>query len=209
MIYDVVIVASGKGERAKLGYNKVFYKMKDGRTILECSASLFINDIDCKKIIIVTNEDCVDKVFKNDKVITTIGGKERKDSVENGLQYVESEYVLIHDGARPFLKKESLDELKNKLCEYDAVILAEKAKDTIKIVSNNKIEKTIDRNTVYLAQTPQGFKSDLIKNCYEQSKNKLFTDDASLVESCGYDVYVVENKFDNKKLTVETDFVNL
>ena len=66
-----------------------------------------------------------------------------------------------------------------------------------------------DRNIVYLAQTPQGFKTELIKKCSEQAKDIVYTDDASLLESFGYDVYIVENKFDNKKLTIETDFTNL
>ena len=209
MKYDVIIVASGKGERANLGYNKVFYKMKDGRTVLECSASLFLEDNDCNNVIVVTNKDCIDNVFKNDKVITTLGGEQRKDSVENGLSKVNSEYVLIHDAARPFLNKESLEELKKQIEIHNAAILAKKAVDTIKVVDNNKITKTLDRTTIYLAETPQGFKTSLIKDCYSKCKGISFTDDASLVESLGYDVYVVEDKFNNKKLTTQEDFINL
>ena len=209
MKYDVVIVASGKGERANLGYNKAFFKMKDGRTVLERSSSLFIEDTDCKNIIVVTSSDCIDSVFKNEKVITTLGGEQRKDSVENGLTKVTSEYVLIHDAARPFLNKQSLEELKKQIELNNAAILAKKAIDTIKVVNNNKIEKTIDRNTIYMAETPQGFKTDLIKDCYSKCANINFTDDASLVESLGYDVYIVEDKFDNRKLTTESDFNNL
>lgn len=209
MKYDIVIVASGKGERANLGYNKAFFKTKDGRTVLECSASLFIKDKDCQNIIVVTSEDCIDLVFNNDKVIKTLGGKERKDSVFNGLNLVTSEYVLIHDAARPFLNKVSLDELKKEIEIHDAAILAKKAVDTIKVVENNKIIKTLDRNTIYMAETPQGFKTELIKKCYQECENINFTDDASLVESLGYDVYVVEDKFDNRKLTSETDFKNI
>ena len=209
MKYDVVIVASGKGERANLGYNKAFFKMKDERTVLECSASLFVEDRDCENIIIVTSEEYLDLVFKNNKVKTALGGKERKDSVFNGLNLVTSEYVLIHDAARPFLNKTSLEELKKEIEIHDAAILAKKAVDTIKVVENNKIIKTLDRNTIYMAETPQGFKTELIKKCYQECENINFTDDASLVESLGYDVFVVEDKFDNRKLTSETDFKNI
>ena len=209
MFYDVVIVASGKGQRANLGYNKAFYKMKDGRTVLECSASLFIEDEDCKNIIVVTNEEYIEQVFKNDKVICTIGGKERRNSVENGLNLVQSEYVLIHDAARPFLNRLSLEELKKELETSGACILAKKATDTIKVVENNKIIKTLDRNSIYMAETPQAFKSDLLKKCYKESENIIFTDDASLVESLGYEVSIVEDKFNNKKLTNEMDFIDL
>lgn len=209
MKYDVIIVASGKGERANLGYNKAFYKMKDGRTVLECSASLFIEDNDCQNVIVVTSEDCINDVFKNNKVITTLGGKQRKDSVENGLAKATSEYVLIHDAARPFLNKESLGELKKQIEINGAAILAKKAVDTIKVVENNKITKTLDRNYIYLAETPQGFKTALIKDCYSKCEGIDFTDDASLVESLGHDVYVVEDRFNNKKLTTQEDFNNL
>ena len=209
MKYDIVIVASGKGERANLGYNKAFFKTKDGRTVLECSASLFIKDKDCQNIIVVTSEDCMDLVFNNDKVIKTLGGKERKDSVANGLDKVTSDYVLIHDAARPFLNVESLEELKNAVEKYNAAILAKKAVDTIKVVEDGKIVKTLDRNTIYLAETPQGFKTELIKNCYKECENRIFTDDASLVESLGYDVYIVESKYNNSKLTNKEDFNNL
>ncbi len=209
MFYDVVIVASGKGQRANLGYNKAFYKMKDGRTVLECSASLFVEDEDCKNIIVVTNEEYIEQVFKNDKVICTIGGKERRNSVENGLNLVQSEYVLIHDAARPFLNKLSLEELKKELKTSGACILAKKATDTIKVVENNKIIKTLDRNSIYMAETPQAFKSDLLKKCYKESENIIFTDDASLVESLGHEISIVEDKFNNKKLTNEMDFIDL
>ena len=209
MQYDVVIVASGKGERAKLGYNKAFFKMKSGKTVLETSASLFIKDEDCKNVIVVTSDEYINEVFKHNKVKTTLGGKLRKDSVYNGLKLATSEYVLIHDAARPFLELESLNELKEKIVEYDSAIIAKKAIDTIKVVKDGIIEKTIDRNNVYMAETPQGFKTSLIKNCYENCEDVEFTDDASLVESLGYKVYVVEDKHDNRKLTKKEDFENL
>ena len=209
MKYDVVIVASGKGERANLGYNKAFFKFKDGKTVLEHAASLFVEDDDCQNIIVVTSLDYLEEVFNNKKVVTTLGGKQRKDSVFNGLNKVTSEYVLIHDAARPFLNRESLEELKKEIVDKGAVILAKKAIDTIKVVDNNKIIKTIDRNTIYMAETPQGFRTSLIKKCYENCDETNFTDEASLLESLGYDVYVVEDKYNNKKLTTETDFEDL
>ena len=76
MKYDAVVVASGNSERAKLGFNKVFFVMKNNKTVLENACEVFINDNDCEHIIVVTNEP--DKVFKNNKIITINGGKERK-----------------------------------------------------------------------------------------------------------------------------------
>lgn len=209
MKYDVVIVASGKGQRANLGYNKAFYKMKDNKTVLEHSASLFVEDKDCVNIIIVTNEEYFSSVFNNEKIILTTGGKERNDSVRNGLKKVESEYVLIHDAARPYLNKESLDEVKKAVEEHKAAILAKKSIDTIKVVKDGVIVNTLDRNFVYMAETPQAFETKLLKECHEKCKDMIYTDDASILESLGYDVYVVESKFNNKKLTVEADFLDL
>lgn len=209
MNYDVVIVASGQSSRAKLGYSKTLFKLKSNITVLEAAASCFVEDDDCKNIIVVTNPDCFDLVFKNEKVKITAGGKERKDSTYNGLKLVESEYVLVHDAARPFLDKLAVEELKKKVFETGAAILGHFAVDTVHITQDGKIEKTIDRKHTFLAETPQGFKTDLLRNCYENCEDINFTDEASLVESLGYDVYVVEDKYNNDKLTNPEDFVNI
>ena len=206
MNYDVIIVASGVGKRADLGFNKVLFEMKNGKKVIENTTEIFINDKDCKKVIIVSNDEII---IDNEKVIVVNGGKERSDSVNNGLNEVENEYVLIHDGARPFLRKETLEELKNKLLENDAVIVGKKASDTIKMINGDMILSTIDRRHIFLAETPQGFKTSLIKDCYKKRENKSFSDDASLVEACGYPVYIVDNKYDNKKLTNKEDFESI
>ncbi len=206
MNYDVIIVASGKGKRADLGFNKILFEMCNGKKVIENTAEIFLNDEDCKKVIIVSNDEIN---INDEKVIIINGGKERSDSVSNGLNEVESEYVLIHDGARPFLRKETLEELKNQLSEKDAVIVGKKASDTIKMINGDMILSTIDRRHIFLAETPQGFKTSLIKECYRKRENKIFSDDASLVEVCGYPVYIVDNKFDNKKLTNKEDFENI
>ena len=209
MKYDVVIVASGKGVRANLGYNKVFHRMNDGRRVLDYSIDLFYEDKDCERIIVVTNKDDFDKVTMNDKVLVVEGGKERKDSVYNGLKEVKSEYVLVHDGARPFLHSETLEDIKKELSTNDAVCLGHMATNTIKLIKDEYIVETLDRESIFEAETPQGFKSELLKNCYERCEDVIFTDDSSLVESLGYRVKVIIDKYDNPKLTREEDFYNI
>lgn len=206
MKYDVIIVAAGKGKRANLGYNKVFFKMENNKTVLENSASLFIEDPDCSKIIIVTEED---KVFKNDKVLITKGGEQRPDSVNNGLLLSESEYVFIHDGARPFLTKQDLEKLKQEVVKSDAAILAKKAIDTVKYVKDGIIQETLDRNNIYLALTPQAFKTKLLKEAYENVDVASCTDDASVVEKYNHSVKIVEGDPSNIKLTNTDDFKNI
>ncbi len=208
MKYDVVIVASGKGDRARLGFNKVFYRMKDGMTVLDHSLLLFRKDADCQKIIVVTNDtEMIDPA--DDRIVTVEGGEERQDSVRNGLALVESPYVFIHDGARPFLREDNLHDLKEKLQECDAVVLGHKAVDTIKILKEDTIMETVDRSKIFIAETPQAFKTSLLKDCYDNCEKVVFTDDASLVESLGFTVKAVFNEHDNRKLTIKDDFKDL
>ena len=206
MKYDAIVLGGGIGKRADLGFNKVLYKMKNGKTVLNNACDIFLNDKDCEHVIVVCNFD-ID--FTNDKLLITGGGKERYESVLNGLKLVTSDYVLIHDGARPFLNKEDLDNLKNKVVKYDCALLTKKAVDTIKYVNDDFVDKTIDREHIYYALTPQGFKSDLIKRAYASIDLKGITDDASVLEKLGYKVRIVECIHDNHKLTLKDDFRNI
>lgn len=206
MKYDVIVVAGGKGNRADLGFNKVLFKMANGKSVIENNIDIFLNDEDCKKIILVINEE-ID--FNNNKLILVKGGKERFDSVMNGLNEVSSEYVLIHDGARPFLNIKALEKLKNKLEEKDAVVLGKIASDTIKIINDDKVVETLNRNNIFIAETPQGFKTSLIKECYKNKDDNYYFDDASLVESFNHEVYIVIDEYNNKKLTSKEDFKNI
>ncbi|MBQ3418632.1 MAG: 2-C-methyl-D-erythritol 4-phosphate cytidylyltransferase [Erysipelotrichaceae bacterium] len=206
MKYDVIVVAGGKGNRADLGFNKVLFKMANGKSVIENNINIFLNDKDCQKIILVINEE-ID--FNNNKLILVKGGKERFDSVMNGLNEVSSEYVLIHDGARPFLNVKALEKLKNKLEEKDAVVLGKIASDTIKIINDDKVVETLNRNNIFIAETPQGFKTSLIKECYKNKDDNYYFDDASLAESFNHEVYIVIDEYNNKKLTSKEDFKNI
>lgn len=207
MKYDAVVVASGKGKRAKLGINKVFYVMKNHKTVLENACKVFINDKDCKQIIVVTNN--INKVFKHNKVTIVKGGKERKDSVKNGLAKVNSDYVFIHDGARPFIKKEDINKIKKELKISDGVILASKNVNTVKLVKNGKVVKTLDRNYIYNALTPQAFKTKKLIKAYNETNLSNVTDDSSVFENMGYKVKVIEGDSSNIKLTKKEDFKNI
>lgn len=205
--YAAVVVASGKGARLNLGFNKVFYRLKDGKTILDHALSSFLLDEDCRKIVVVTNRDDFDLVLKDPKIKLVEGGKMRADSVYNGLKEVDEAYVFVHDGARPYLDTASLNALKEKVFVHDAAILAVKAKDTIKYVKDGFIERTLDRNYIYLAQTPQAFKTSLLKACYQKAKemNMEFTDEAMVVEQLGYKIAIAEGSYDNNKITFKED----
>lgn len=207
MKYDAIVVANGKGERANLGFNKVFYVMKNGKTVLENACSVFLEDEECEKIVIVTSEK--NKVFKNKKVEVVEGGELRTTSVFNGLCKCENEYVLIHDGARPFLIKEDVEKIKEQIHSFDAVILAKKATDTIKLTKDGFVQETLDRNNIYQALTPQAFKTEILKQAYGTLDVSDCTDDASVIEKYNHQVKVIEGNPNNIKLTNESDFNNL
>lgn len=208
MNYSAIIVAAGNASRAKLGYNKNFYRLEDGYRVIDKSIEVFNNDEECQEIIIVLKEEDLDKIEKTNKIKLVLGGKTRKDSVYNGLKECSYPYVLIHDGARPFIKNESINDLKKALEENDACILVHPVVETVKQVSGDKIVKTLNRNDIYLAETPQGFKKDLIIEAYNSLGDKEYTDEAMMLEEMGHEVKIVINKYDNPKLTNPKDFSN-
>lgn len=209
MKYSAIIVAAGVGSRMNLGYNKVFYTMKDGKTVLEKTVQCFNRHSDCAEIIIVTQKENFDLCdFKTEKpLILTEGGATRSESVTCGLNRAKEEYVMVHDGARPYVSSRCLDRLVECLNFHDACILAVPCKDTIKVVKDGKIVDTPVRSSLYQAQTPQAFKRSLLEQCYKKAElDGTLTDDASCVEKYGdTDVVIVEGDYANIKITTIED----
>lgn len=212
MNYSCVVVAAGSGSRTGLNYNKVFYKLND-KTVIESSLQHFVNDIDCKQIVLVVNENEQDDFIKlnlDKKVEYAKGGNTRQDSVYSGLQQVSQAYVMIHDGARPYISKDVISHTKQALNTYDGAVVMVKSIDTIKIVENGIIKSTPVRSSLYNAQTPQAFKTVLIKDAYDQlyAKNLAVTDDSQAVElTSNFDIFVVEGDYNNIKVTTQKDLV--
>lgn len=210
MNYSAIVLCAGKGSRSGLTYNKMLYRFKN-KTVYEMSMEIFLNDERCKQIVVVTKEEELDdlkKLISSKKLDYVFGGKERQDSVYNGLQVVKEDYVLIHDGARPYLKKENIDDILECLNKNDACLLVVPVKDTIKVCIDGNILKTLPREQLVQAQTPQAFKTELIKRCYQKGKDKNYiaTDDASLVEYFeNIEVKAVLGSYSNIKITTPDD----
>lgn len=210
MNYSAIILCAGKGSRSGLTYNKMLYRFKN-KTVYEMSMEIFLNDERCKQIVVVTKEEELDdlkKLISSKKIDYVFGGKERQDSVYNGLRVVKEDYVLIHDGARPYLKKENIDDILECLNKNDACLLVVPVKDTIKVCIDGNIVKTLPREQLVQAQTPQAFKTELIKRCYQKGKDKNYiaTDDASLVEYFeNIEVKAVLGSYSNIKITTPDD----
>ena len=146
------------------------------------------------------------------KLTIVIGGSERWQSVRNGVNALDNqaEYVLVHDVARPFVSKEIIQEVCRTLVEKGACLVAKPAVDTIKIAEEGKVEKTIDRKKVWMAQTPQAASVLLLKKLYSRIDQEPLdftpTDEASILEFFGEQVYIVQGNTMNDKLTTPEDF---
>jgi len=148
----------------------------------------------------------IDKVFR-----VVEGGAERQDSIRKGLEAVDSstDIVIVHDGVRPFIKSEMLEESVNIALKYGAALVAVPVKDTVKKTEEGSVIKTIPRSNLWLAQTPQTFTYDLIRDAYKNAflKGIIGTDDASLVEALGKEVRIVMGSYDNIKITTPEDLL--
>jgi 2-C-methyl-D-erythritol 4-phosphate cytidylyltransferase len=210
MNYSVIIVAAGSGSRMNLGFNKVYFPLNDKEMIIDRTLNVFRNDKNCKQIILVTNKEYFIKFADQHGGTFTLvdGGATRSESVCNGLHCVLEDYVYIHDGARPYVTLDALNRLNKRLEIDDACMLAVKSIDTIKHVEDGYVVKTVDRNKLYKAQTPQAFKTSLLLNVYNQARRAgtICTDDASVVERFSdVKVRIVEGEYSNIKITTKDD----
>lgn len=208
MKYTAIVLASGSSTRASIGYNKIFYKI-DNDPVINLACKDFIDDDKCEQIIITYSNDEIVKLkelFNSSKIIYVKGGLTRQESVKNALNEVKSEYVLIHDGARPFVSNDLINRLVKELENKNAIIPVINVTDTIKVIKGNKVVKTLNRDELKIVQTPQAFKTSLIKKAHEKATRTYF-DDASLIEEVlKEDVYVIDGERDNIKLTYKEDF---
>lgn len=213
-----IVLAAGQGKRMHTKIQKQFLKIK-GYPVLYYSLRCFQDSPLIEDIILVTGEESVlycqkeivDKYgfTKVTKVIP--GGKERYDSVYQGLLACEnSDYVLIHDGARPFITEEILERGLTGAEETGACAVGMPSKDTVKIADESGyIAETPDRSKVWMIQTPQIFQYALIRNAHESIRTREMsnvTDDAMVVEQeTGIKVRLAEGSYQNIKITTPED----
>lgn len=210
--YTAVLLAAGRGTRTGLHYNKAFYRLNPDTTVLDASIRIFENDVECRAVVIVCaphEMEYVQQNYSGSKLLYCAGGQTRQESVQQGLQLVKTPYVMIHDAARPYVRTERIQDLKDTLQQYDACLLAVPSVDTVKIVDENGcIASTPDRKLVWNAQTPQAFRTDLIQEVHDLAQKNGYTgtDDCSLVEKFSdVPVRIVQGDTENKKITNPED----
>ncbi|HOE62688.1 MAG TPA: 2-C-methyl-D-erythritol 4-phosphate cytidylyltransferase [Candidatus Sumerlaeota bacterium] len=212
-----LVVAAGKGQRSGLNVPKQFHNLAGKPLILYCLEAFesfsFISEI----VLVLPAEFLHVTAVKKDlarfsKLSQIVaGGEERQDSVMNGLEALspDVEYVAIHDGARPFPPKKATEQAILAAQECGAAILAIPVTDTVKQSdADGFILDTIARRALWLAQTPQVFRKDLIIEAHRETRRRgaALTDDAGAVQLLGRPVRLVEGSRNNIKITVNEDF---
>lgn len=214
MAYKVIIPAAGQGKRMGAGKNKLYLTIERIPVLIH-TLRIFEKDDDCEGIILSIHRDDEQgfkellKQYRIEKVTHLVyGGKERQDSVYNGIKVLQSDgIVLVHDAARPFIQKETIQTLVQAAETEGAAVLAVPVKDTIKKAANFRVIETIERSSLWAVQTPQAFRVSVLKRAHEAAEAEGFigTDDASLVERMAHKVVIIAGDYDNIKLTTPED----
>lgn len=219
MKFTAIVLSAGKGSRMNIGTHKQ-YLLLNGRPVITYSLEAFEKS-PVDEVILVTGqgeeEYCRKEIVeaygfsKVGKIVA--GGKERYHSVFCGLQAVtDTDYVLIHDGARPFVTEEIIARTMETVRKTNACVVGMHVKDTIKITDEKDIVKeTPERNNVWMVQTPQAFSCPLISHAYEKmllQEDAAITDDAMVVEKmCQVPVTLIEGSYRNIKITTPEDML--
>ncbi|MDW7673773.1 MAG: 2-C-methyl-D-erythritol 4-phosphate cytidylyltransferase [Bacillota bacterium] len=212
-----IIPAAGQGKRMGANINKQYLELNN-KPVIAWTLALFEQATIISEVILVVSASELDYCQKHIldkfgfvKVKLVAGGKERQDSVYNGLKEArDAEIVVVHDGARPLLTMDNLEEVVMEAVGTGGAILAVPVKDTIKVVTNEKeIEGTPARNSLYAAQTPQAFQRRILMEAYEKAfaTGYIGTDDASLVEQLSATVKIVVGSYENIKVTTGEDLI--
>ena len=196
-----------------MGTDKQFLSVA-GVPVIARTLMSFERSPDVSRIILVTREQSIkdmqiiaDKYFISKLSDIVKGGDSRAQSVACGIERLkkDEEKVLVSDGARIFVTPKMISDCVEALKKHDGCLCALKVSDTVKSAFEGQVKKTVDRNGLYLAQTPQGITVSLYKKAMESGDMSAFTDDASVLESVGGDVVIVEGNKRNIKITTPED----
>jgi 2-C-methyl-D-erythritol 4-phosphate cytidylyltransferase / 2-C-methyl-D-erythritol 2,4-cyclodiphosphate synthase len=212
-----IIPAAGSGSRMGLNHPKQYHFLA-GAPILVHTVRVFVASECITQTVVVVPVDRVDSTrqlfaeygLAGDAVQVTAGGRRRQDSVRAGLDFLDNgvDIVLVHDGARPLVKVDLIERCCHAAAEHGAAIAAVPVKDTLKKGGpGNRILHTVDREGLWQAQTPQAARLPLLQKAYELVGERDVTDEASLLELAGIEVWLIEGAEVNIKITRPDDLV--
>jgi 2-C-methyl-D-erythritol 4-phosphate cytidylyltransferase len=208
-----VIVAGGSGHRMGTSVPKQFLQLKN-KPVLWYTLTAFLDAYKDMQIVLVlpaehleTGKSIIHSTYDPDRIWMTIGGETRFHSVQNGLSHIHHHcMVFVHDGVRCLISPKLI-----RKC-YDEALLSGNAVPSISAVDTIRLDtpegaKLVDRDKIRIIQTPQTFYSETLKNAFRQEYQDYFTDDASVVESVGEKLHLIEGDATNIKITRQIDLL--
>tara|TARA_Y100000588_G_C14189008_1_gene897135 strand:+ start:507 stop:1679 length:1173 start_codon:yes stop_codon:yes gene_type:complete len=209
---SAIVVAAGRGTRFGGTVSKQ-YRLIEGEPILAKAIKPFLNNPKINDVVVVVSDhdnDLFERYFSHlTELKRVVGGDTRQESVRLGLEALilkAPRFVLIHDGARPFVSPKIIDKLIEQLKTVDAVVPILPIHDTLKKIDGSKIVETLDRSQLFRAQTPQAFKYELIMKAHRMNSAGAETDDARLIELSGGAVATILGDERMFKITQESDY---
>ena len=206
-----VILGAGNSTRMKTEKSKLLLKI-NGQTVIERSVNAFLNISDIDEIIVVARQQDIEvfsSILDDERISFVVGGATRQESVYNAIQTIdEAELIAIHDGARPLIREEDIENTIRQAKEYSAAAVGVPVKDTIKIIDDdNFVVETPNRSNLFAVQTPQIFDFGLYKQIMDKAveQGRDYTDDCQLAENSGVKVKMVAGSYTNIKITTPDD----
>ena len=208
-----LIVAGGSGSRMNNNIPKQFIEINGRPLLMHTFDTFFKYDPNLEFILVLPQEHiklwnslCKKHQFNLINNIA-IGGKTRFQSVKSGLDKISEEgIVFIHDGVRPLVSEQTLKNCFETAVEKGNALPVIPVTESVRVKEDNT-SRAVDRSKYFLVQTPQTFRAGLIQNAYNQAENEMFTDDASVLESTGETIYMVEGNRENIKITFPEDLI--
>jgi len=206
-MYSAVIVAAGIATRMEGADDKVLLELA-GKPVISHAVERFREDSHCAEIILVANRDNKERLqgmFKDSVVV--LGGSARQESVFNGVEAAASDYVFIHDGARPYFTHRLLNDLYRAVLKHQAATPGVSVNDTLRYAEKGFIADTVSRKSLFHIQTPQAFYRPLLLRTMDRAKedDRIFTCEAGLLKHYGIDTAIVDGVRENIKLTRRED----
>lgn len=208
-----IIVAGGSGSRMKSDIPKQFLNI-NGIPVLMHTINAFNRYSEALRIIVVLpggqfkywEELCGAHQYTTPHELVA-GGATRFHSVRNGLNHITEEQctVAVHDGVRPMISEKIISQSFAQASEHGAVVVSVPLKDSIRAIGQNDSNKAMDRNQFRLVQTPQTFRIDWMRDAFSSDYHESFTDCASVLESRGYPIRLIEGSYENIKITTPED----
>lgn len=206
-----IVTAAGKGTR--FGSDKAFHLLRD-KPLLAWALTNFERNASIDEIVVTVPRNgsmepfekvCASENFTKARFVQ--GGETRYDSVRNAFASIHDPngIILIHDAARPLVSMSLIDRVLEAVRQYGAAIPVLPITETVKQVDGDRIVRTIPRDRLCIAQTPQGFRAELLASAYSKIADRNLTDEAMLVEMAGYDVHVLSGERRNLKITEASD----